>query len=241
MTGLNGQAAIVAGNAEDLGHEIAAALVEEGARVAFIDDDREGLDRLAERLSGRGELLTIEADFTDAESTRIAAENALAQVGTPRTLVHNAARFAEVPVHELTFASWRAEVDIILQSAFILTKAVWGPMTAARSGSIVYVSSGSALNGFAHEAAYVMGKHAQEGLMKVLALEGMAFNVAVNTVTPGAPIDGPLAYTYDDATRSGMVKPATLAPAFAFAAGFEAAFATGQRLNAHQISEALQR
>ena len=239
MTGMSGQAAIVSGNAEDLGHEIAAALVDAGARVAFIDNDRAGLDRLAARLSGRGELLTIEADFADAESTRAAAESALAQVGTPRALVHNAARFAEVPIGELDFAAWRAEVDIILQSAFILTKAVWAPMTSARLGSVVYVSSGSALNGFADEAAYVMGKHAQEGLMKVLALEGKAFNVAVNTMTPGIAIDGPLADTYDDATRSIMVKPSTLAPAFVFAAGFEATFATGQRLNAHQISEAL--
>lgn len=241
MTGLRGQSAIVSGNAEDLGHEIVAALVDAGARVAFIDDDRAGLDRLAARLSDRGEVVTIEADFADAESTRTAAESALNQVGTPRALVHNAARFVEVPVGQLAFEAWRTEVDIILQSAFILTKAVWEPMTSARSGSIVYVSSGSALNGFADEAAYVMGKHAQEGLMKVLALEGKPFNVAVNTMTPGAAIDGPLAYTYDEQTRSAMVNPAALAPAFAFAAGFEASFATGQRLNAHQISEALKR
>jgi hypothetical protein len=40
--------------------------------------------------------------------------------------------------------------------------------------------------------------------------------------------------------RIGMVHPSRLAPAFAFLAGIDATFATGQRFNAFQLSEAMQ-
>ena len=39
------------------------------------------------------------------------------------------------------------EINIILQAAFILSKAVWKPMIDANGGSIVYLSSGSGYRG----------------------------------------------------------------------------------------------
>jgi 3-oxoacyl-[acyl-carrier protein] reductase len=89
------------------------------------------------------------------------------------------------------------------------------------------------------EAAYAPAKHGQEGLMKVLALEGRARNIAVNSITPGVPIDGPLAHTYSDAQRRVMVKPQALAPAFRFLSEIDASFSTGNRLSAYQLAQVL--
>ena len=240
MIDLNGHAVIVSGNGEDLGHAITTALVQQGAKVALVDEVSDERDALVTRLSGGGaDVTAIDVDFTDADSTQRAARQALEAYGTPRALVHTAARFREISVADLTFADWRTDLDIIAQSAFVLAHTVWPAMTSAGAGSIVFVSSGSALAGFADEAPYVAGKHAQEGLMKVLALEGKPLGVAANTMTTGIPIDGPLAYTYSDAMRAVMVKPSELAPAFVWAAGLDPAGATGQRLNAFQLSNAL--
>jgi NAD(P)-dependent dehydrogenase (short-subunit alcohol dehydrogenase family) len=141
---------------------------------------------------------------------------------------------------DVTFENWRREVNIILQAAFILSKAVWPGMVEARKGSILYVSSGSALGGFVKETAYTPGKHGQEGLMRVLALEGREFNIAVNTITTGKGIDTPMsAGHYTPEMWAGAVHPSRLAPAFAFLAGIDADFATGQRFNAFQMSEAM--
>jgi NAD(P)-dependent dehydrogenase (short-subunit alcohol dehydrogenase family) len=108
-------------------------------------------------------------------------------------------------------------------------------------GSITFVSSRSALAGFVKETAYTPGKHGQEGLMKVLSLEGKEFDIAVNTVTTGAPIDTPMSAShYTDAMNVGMLHPSALAPAFAYLAGLTAASdATGLRFNAYQLSEAM--
>lgn len=143
---------------------------------------------------------------------------------------------------EISYADWRQEVDIILQAAFILSKAVWQPMIEAGQGSIVYLSSGSGIKGFPKEVAYCPAKHAQEGLMKVLAIEGQPFNIAVNTITPGAPINTPMsASNYPEELRQKWVDPALLAPAFVYLARQTASTITGERLNAWEISEAMRK
>ncbi len=76
--------------------------------------------------------------------------------------------------------------------------------------------------------------------MKVLSLEGEPFDIAVNTVTTGAPIDTPTSAShYTEQMKVGMVAPAALAPAFVYLAGLTAGDATGLRFNAYQLSQAM--
>lgn len=229
------------GAAEGLGHEIALELAAAGLRVVMFDVQGEKLARLAGELRSRGaEVLPIVVDLSDAGATHAAVAQALEAYPHPRALIHDAAVLKEVSMADVSFESWRREVDVILQAAFILSRAVWPSMAAARRGSILYVSSGSALGGFVKETAYTPGKHAQEGLMRVLAIEGRELNIAVNTITTGAPIDTPMSAShYTDEMKIGMVHPSRLAPAFAFLSRIDATFATGQRFNAFQMSEAM--
>lgn len=241
MIDIRDRVAFLTGAAEGLGREIARELAAAGMRLALFDVQGDKLNRVAEELTGKGvEVLPIVVDLADAEATRQAVERALDHYGTPRVLIHDAALLREVSMLDVTFENWRREIDIILQAAFILAKAVWPGMTQARDGSIVFISSGSALSGFVKETAYTPGKHGQEGLMKVLALEGKPFNVAVNTMSTGRPIDTPMSDShYTDEMRVGIVPPAVLAPSFAFLAGIDADFASGHRFNAYEVSEAM--
>ncbi len=241
MIDVRGKVVFLTGAAEGLGREVARELAAAGMRLALFDVQAEKLDKLAAELTSDGtEVLSIQVDLSDAAATQDAVESALTRFGTPRALIHDAAVLRERTFADITLADWRREMDIIVQAAFILSKAVWGGMVENRSGSILYVSSGSALSGFVKEAAYTPGKHAQEGLMKVLALAGKENNIAVNTITTGAPIDTPMSAShYTEEMKIGMVHASRLAPAFAFIAGIDAEFATGQRLNAFQLSEAI--
>lgn len=242
MIDVRGQVAILTGAAEGLGREIAYELASAGMKLALMDVQAEKLDHLVGELrSGSAtEVQTIVVDLADADATKEAAEQVLTHYGTPQALIHNAAVLREVSMMDVDFENWRRETNIILQGAFLLTKTVWPALTAAGRGSILYVSSGSGIGGFVKETAYTPGKHGQEGLMKVLALEGKPFNVAVNTVLPGRPMDTPMSAThYTDEMRARMVSPSVLAPAFAFLAGIDADFATGQRFSAYHLSEAM--
>jgi NAD(P)-dependent dehydrogenase (short-subunit alcohol dehydrogenase family) len=238
---IRGKHAILTGPAEGLGYPIAKAYIRAGLRVSLMDIQVDKLHRLADELAGMGgDCLPIVVDLADAGATQAAVEQALDHYGPPRVLVHNAALLREVSMLDVTFEKWRREMDIIIQAAFLLSKAVWPHMVQAKDGSIIYVSSGSGLRGFVKETAYTPGKHAQEGLMKVLSLEGQPFNIAVNTITPGAPINTPMSAShYPEELRRQWIDPALLAPAFVFLAGIDASVATGHRLDAWQLSEAI--
>jgi NAD(P)-dependent dehydrogenase (short-subunit alcohol dehydrogenase family) len=243
MESLRGAFGIVTGAAQGLGLAIANAYVREGMRVALIDIQADLLKDLAADLNGMAGTevaLPIAADLADADQTLRAAEMALQHFGTPRVLVHNAALLRVRPFEEVTLADWVRENNIITQAAFLLTKAVWGPMKAAGRGSIVYLSSGSALKGFIGESVYCTAKHGQEGLMKTLAMEGEPYNIAVNSATPGAPINTPMSATnYTDDLKARWVDPTVIAPAFVVLARQDAKGITGQRVNAYELAQTL--
>lgn len=239
MAELNSKFAIVTGAAQGLGLAIVHAYARMGMTLALMDVQADKLAALADELRASGvKCLPIPVDLSDAQATQTAINLALTTCGTPRVLVHNAALLKERSMQEVTFEQWQKEINIILQAAFILSKAVWQPMIDAGGGSIVYLSSGSGVKGFVKEVAYCPGKHGQEGLMKVLAMEGQSFNIAVNTVTPGAPINTPMsAENYTEELKQKWVDPALLAPAFAYLAGVTAAEVTGERLNAWELAQ----
>ena len=232
---------ILTGAAEGMGRQIARACAKDSMRLALMDIQTEKLNALADDLKAQGvDCLPISVDLSDADQTHAAVEQALDHYGTPRTLIHNAAVLNERFFKDITFEQWRTEIDIILQAGFILSKAVWQPMIDAGIGSIIFISSGSGLRGFIKEAAYCPGKHGQEGLMKVLSMEGEPYNIAVNTVTPGIAINTPMSHGhYTEEQRQRWIDPTLLAPAFVWLAKQDASVHTGERLDAWQISQSL--
>lgn len=234
MDDLRGQGAIITGAAQGLGYAIAKAYVNEGMRVALMDIRGDLLRQAAGEFAGMGgDVLPITVDLSDAAGTQSAVDAALAHYGTPTVLIHNAALLITRSMREITLEQWQKEINIILQAAFILSKAVWQPMIDAGGGSIVYLSSGSGYKGFIEEVAYNPGKHGIEGLMKCLALEGSPFNIAVNCATPGAPINTPMSDSnYSEEQKQHWVDPALLTPAFVHLARQDGAGLTGHRVAA---------
>ena len=233
-TDLQGQTAVITGAAQGLGYAIAKAYARQGMNLALLDIRGDILAQVADECAQLGaETLPLTCDLSDAAATQSAIDAALQRFGAPRVLVHNAALLITRSMQEITLAQWQREINIILQAAFILSKACWQPMIDAGGGSIVYLSSGSGYRGFIEEVAYNPGKHGIEGLMKCLALEGKEFNIAVNCATPGAPINTPMsADNYTDAQKQLWVDPALLAPAFVFLASQDARGITGHRVAA---------
>ena len=234
MDNLRGNVAILTGAAQGLGYAIAKVYIREGIRVALMDNQAEKLEVVAHELTTiGGDCLAIPVDLASAVETEAAIEKAIAHYGTPRILVHNAALLIQRSMLEITLEQWQKETNIILQAGFQLCKAVWQPMIDAGGGSIVLLTSGSGMRGFIKEIAYCPAKHATEGLMKCLAMEGAEFNIAVNAVTPGAAIHTPMSeQNYDEAGRAGWIDPALITPAFVFLAKQDSSGVTGKRIAA---------
>ncbi len=62
---LKNRVAIITGGAKGIGKAIALTLVREGAKVALVDIDREGLEALKNEIEKRkGETITVSCDIT---------------------------------------------------------------------------------------------------------------------------------------------------------------------------------
>ncbi len=226
--------AIVTGAAQGLGNAVVKAYAREGMKVALMDIVADKLKATANELRAMGtDCLPIQVDLSSAEDTDRAIYAALDWGGTPYVLVHNAALLIQRSMLEITLEQWQKETNIILQAGFQLCKAVWKPMIDAGGGSIVLLTSGSGTRGFVKEIAYCPAKHATEGLMKCLAMEGAEFNIAVNAVTPGAAIHTPMSeQNYDENSRARWIDPALITEAFVELAKQDASGITGQRIAA---------
>ncbi len=225
--------AIVTGAAQGLGYAIARAYAQHGMRVALLDVKAQQLKAVQADLGDATAAFPV--DLADGEATASVAAEAVAWCGVPHVLVHNAAVLINRPLMEISLADWQRETNIIVQAAFLLTQAVWEPMTKAGGGSIVYVSSRSGIIGFDEESPYVAGKHALEGFMKCMAIEGKPRGIAVNTITPGMYMHTPMSeYNYPEELKQKWIDPMRLTPAFLTLTGREI---TGERLNAWHLSQ----
>ena len=173
-------------------------------------------------------------DLADAAAT----EQAIAAVvtGPVDTLIHNAAILRVEPLETVTLGTFRATLNVGIQAAFQLTKAVW-PAMKERGGSLVFVSSRSGIEGFENETAYCAGKHALEGFSKCLALEGAYHGILSVTITPGMYMHTPMSETtYPPELREKWVDPILLAPAFSYLCT-RPMHLSGRRLDACALSQ----
>jgi NAD(P)-dependent dehydrogenase (short-subunit alcohol dehydrogenase family) len=218
-----------------LGSAIARHLHGLGARLILLDRDRA---RLAETVAACPGATSAVVDLADAAAT----ERAIAEVviDPVDTLIHNAAVLRMEPLEAVSLATFQATLNVGVQAAFQLTKAVW-PGMKERGGTLVFVSSRSGIEGFANETAYCAAKHGLEGFSKCLAMEGEPYGVMSVTVTPGMYMHTPMSEsTYPPELREKWVDPIHLAPAFSYLAT-RPMHLSGQRLNAWELSQRLSR
>lgn len=90
------------------------------------------------------------------------------------------------PVEDVSDAEWDRVVDVNLNAAFTLCRAVAPAMKKAGQGAIVTITSGAALQAsLTGVQAYCASKHAMLGLTRQLAHELGPFGIRVNSVAPG--------------------------------------------------------
>jgi NAD(P)-dependent dehydrogenase (short-subunit alcohol dehydrogenase family) len=191
---LDGRVVVITGAARGYGRALVEGLLQSGARVAALDiawaDD--GATR---ELSGRGDVITLTADVTDDEALDQAYEATLARFGTVDALVNNAALLQRlvfpspsVPVLESELAAWERMFAVNVLGPVKVTRRFIKPMIERGRGSVVMISSGSALRGRAGDQPYGATKAALTNLTSSLAAEVKQFNVAVNALIPATAV-----------------------------------------------------
>lgn len=180
---LEGRTALVTGASRGIGAATARALAEAGARVALVARGREELEKVASSL-GDGHVV-LAADLRDAVEVAGVARDALAALGYVDVLVNNAALGVRVPTVDTGAALIDELMAVNVRAPLLLIAALVPSMSERGRGSIINLSSVSALVGTPKRAAYAASKGAMDAATRSLAMELGPAGIRVNSVAPG--------------------------------------------------------
>ena len=242
---LEGKRALVTGGGVGLGHHMALGLAEAGADLVLVGRRGDKLEAAAAEARALGVTAdTIAADVTvEADLQRIAAE-----AGRVDILLNNAGIGLLRPWDTISPEEWRSifaiNVDAVWRLCQLFAPAMvehgWGRII--NIASIYGIISGDPANypGMDWDnPAYVVSKHAVEGITHYLGTRLAKHGVAVNSICPGMfpseqqsqPIDPEIVRILSEKTPVGRVgRFDDLKAAAVFLASPGAAFVAGQNI-----------
>ena len=245
MQELNGKTVLVTGAARGLGWGIARAFGQHGAAVCLTDINEEELARAEHDLRADGStVMPVVLDTADLSAFAGTVDRILSEWGRIDAVVHNAIYMPLIRFDDLTPAEWQRQIDVGLGGLYNATRAVWEPMKAQGGGHIMGIASGSSLRGYVEEVAYCANKHGQEGFVKALALEAAPYNIAINTVGPGASIKT-TRVTWEELDampeeqKAGWADPVELGQAYVWLAMQPPAQYSGLRFDAGPVAKTI--
>jgi NAD(P)-dependent dehydrogenase (short-subunit alcohol dehydrogenase family) len=180
---LFGKAVLITGGASGIGEALVRAFHCEGARVGFLDLDRENGKRLQAELGDRTAFEV--ADLRELEALPAAIEALRQKTGPFGVLVNNAARDDRHTLDDVTPAYWRERFATNIDHQFFAAQAIYKDMVGLGGGAIICMGSTSYLQSKDSFAAYKTAKSAVVGLTRALARELGPHNIRVNCLIPG--------------------------------------------------------
>jgi NAD(P)-dependent dehydrogenase (short-subunit alcohol dehydrogenase family) len=168
-----------------VGQAVAQAFAREGARLVLVARNADALRARAAEVEALGaEVLAVPADLTDEAEVSGVVRQALDRFGRIDVLVNLAGGLTKYKgVTEHTLEDWTSELNNNLLSAFLCSRAVFGPMQAQGGGRIINFARAGEPQ--AKMAAYNCAKAGVAALTRTLALEGRKHNITANAVAPG--------------------------------------------------------
>jgi 3-oxoacyl-[acyl-carrier protein] reductase len=245
MNKLTGKVAIVTGASKGIGAAVAKALATGGAAVAVnYSSDKEGADRIVSEITGEGgKAIAIQADVRIAAEVKRLFQETKTAFGPVDVLVNNAGVFQFEPFEAITEKEFRREFDINVLGTILATQEALKYFPPS-GGSVINLSSIASENPVPHSCLYSATKGAIDTITMALAKELGPRNIRVNTVAPGLVdtegnrssgfVGSPEAEAGAAATPLGarFGQPKEIAPVVVFLASDDAAWLTGERINA---------
>ncbi len=183
---LTGKTALVTGASKGIGAGIAAAFGAAGANVAvgFVRD-QEGAERVAGEIKAAGgQAIAVQCDLAKTADIDAMVAKVVATFGPIDTLVNNAAVFDFKALSDIDEEHFHHIFNANVLGLLTTTKVAVAHFNAA-GGSVINISSLSALGNAPNSAVYSSSKAAVNAITKVLALELAERKIRVNAIMPG--------------------------------------------------------
>ena len=200
---ISGKVAIVTGAGSGMGRATAHLFADEGAKVAVVDANADGVDCVVREITDAGGTSAgWTMDVTDAGARGALVHDVVARFGGIDILVNNAGVSQPAPIDSDDFDSaWARTLAVNLTAHAQLIRACLPHLKAHGSGRVVNIASTEGLGATAFISPYTSSKHGVIGLTRALAVELGSQGVTVNCVCPGPIHTGMTAVIPDDAKR----------------------------------------
>ena len=177
---------LVTGASRGIGAAIADTLGESGYTVIGTATTTSGADRISQRFADKAILgAGMPLNVTDPDSISALLQSIVENFGAPTVLVNNAGITKDNILMRMKEDEWLDVINTNLNAVFRLSKACVRPMTKARWGRIVNISSVVGSMGNGGQSNYSATKAGVEGFSRALAKELGSRSITVNTVAPG--------------------------------------------------------
>jgi NAD(P)-dependent dehydrogenase (short-subunit alcohol dehydrogenase family) len=210
---LQNKIALITGADGGLGTHVTRVLLDSGATVI-------GVSRKIQQSNSDGpSFFALAADLSSAEATKSTVEGIAARFGRLDILAHLVGGFAGgKTIAETDNATFQRMLDLNLNSAFYVLRAVIPHMRRAGSGRIIAIGSRAAENPGPGVGAYSASKAALVSLIQTVALENKDLAITANVLLPGTMDTAANRKDMQGADTSKWVQPTSVASLIAWLA-----------------------
>jgi NAD(P)-dependent dehydrogenase (short-subunit alcohol dehydrogenase family) len=244
--------AIVTGGARGLGRSMSLALTRSGIQVvvAHLPSSADAMDELSEIIEAEGHSnrpLAVECDVTDWRDCENVTKKTVERFGAVHSLVNNAGigmqNIGNVLLgkrkafYEVDAEAWRKAVDVNVNGAFLMAKAITPHLVAQGWGRIVNIETSfftMMMDGF---SPYGPSKAALESATVIWAKDLATTGVTVNALLPGGPANTRMIPHSEVSDRESLIQPKVMDAPIVWLLSSRSDGVTGRRIVAKDWDE----
>jgi meso-butanediol dehydrogenase/(S,S)-butanediol dehydrogenase/diacetyl reductase len=177
---------LITGAASGIGRATAERLAVEGATLALVDMNADGLDQTVQTCRGSGaEVLSIVGDISSESSVAQIIESTVTEFGRIDVLCNIAGILQFKDFRLTTLDDWNKIIGVNLTGTFLMCRDAL-PHLLESQGNIVNMSSTASLGGHPWTAPYSASKGGIQAMSLGIAVEFGKMGVRCNCVAPGS-------------------------------------------------------
>lgn len=235
---LNNKVIAVTGAGDGIGKVAAKTFAAHGATVILMGRTTAKLEMVYDEIEQAGHPQAaifpinlegaVEKDYNDMADTMDQ------EFGRLDGILHNAALLGpQSPLSNYAIDTWMSLMQVNVNAAFMMTKALMPLLERAPSASVVFTGSSVGLTGRAYWGAYAVSKAAVENMMQIFADECEGVNeVRFNSLNPGATRTNMRAAAYPAENPGGLKSPADIMAPYLYLMGDDSQDVSGQQFDA---------